>query len=437
MNDRIWLKLLSILLGIFAWIYVNLVMPPQIRRNLIAEIEYRNAPEMMKITPQRPTVQIQVEGSRRDFILSGDNKVQVTVDLYNLRPGRAQLPVRVTAAPGLSVVSVNPPQIHLEAITLLRKKFDVKAQIIGQPAEGYLADDPRITPDKILLEGPETLINRVATCQVDIGLELVKNSVSEQKPVKVMLDTGVVNDEIIATPAKVTVDVTVKQGYPTRLIPLAKPVFINKLPEGKKIDTFRIFPESVMLTGPAKLLNSMTDLSFNPVDLSRLEQASSMPLRLEMPDPRVRLLGSETPFIEISLSEVRVARLFEGLPFELKKTDKQYASVSVSSYTIEVEGLVKDLELVRNAALKMVLDVEKMKPGSYSVSLSAPAGLPEQVTVLNIVPESLNVSISELQNNVTGKASETIEASENDNKKHVTEDNNIASDASELNKKEF
>lgn len=414
MNDRIWLKLLSLLLGIFAWIYVNLVMPPQMRRNLVAEVEYRNAPELMRVAPQHPTVQIQVEGSRRDFILSGDNKVQVTVDLYNLRPGRAQLPVRVTAAPGLSVVSVNPPQVHLEAVALLRKKFDVKAQVIGQPAEGYLADDPRVSPEKIMLEGPDALINRVATCQVDISLEQVKNSISEQKTVKVLLDSGVINDEIIATPAKVNVDVTVKQGYPTRLIPLAKPVFINKLPEGKKIESFKISPESVVLTGPAKLLNAMNDLSFNPVDLSRLERAASLPLKLEMPDSRIKLLGSETPFIEIAMNEVKVSRVFDGLPFELKKTDKQYASVSVSSYTIEVEGFVKDLELVRNAALKMVLDVEKMKPGSYSVNLSAPAGLPDQISVLKILPESLSISIAEIEKNIADKNDEKTVNEAND-----------------------
>jgi len=414
MNDRIWLKLLSLLLGVFAWIYVNLVMPPQIRRNLVAEIEYRNTPEMMRVTPQRPTVQIQIEGSRRDFILSSDNKVQVTVDLYNLRPGRAQLPVRVTAAPGLSVVSVNPPQVHLEAVNLLRRKFDVKAQMVGQPAEGYLADEPRISPEKILIEGPESLINRVATCQVEINLEQVKNSISEQKSVKVFLDSGVINDEIIATPDKVTVDVTVKQGYPTRLVSLAKPVFINKLPEGKKIDTFRVIPESVVLTGPAKLLNAMTDLSFNPVDLSRLDRAASFPLRLEMPDSRIRLLGSETPFIEITMNDVKIARIFEGLPFELKKTDMQYASVSVSSYTIEVEGFIKDIELVRNAALKMVLDVEKMKPGSYSVNLSAPTGLPDKISVLKILPESLSISISEIgKNNAHDSDEKTVNGAEN------------------------
>lgn len=417
MNNRVWLKLLSVLLGIFAWIYVNLVMPPQIRRNLVAEIEYRNTPELMKIIPARPTVHIQVEGSRRDFILSHSSKVQVTVDLYNLRPGRAQLPVRVTPSPGLSVISVTPPQIQIEAVPMVRKKFEVKTVVQGQPAEGYLAEEPRLAPDKILLEGPEQLIARVATCQVDINLDQIKNSISEQRLVKVLLDTGVVNDEIVANPNKVSVDITVKQGYPTRLVALAKPVFINKLPEGKKLESVRVFPESVMLTGPNRLLQPMVDLSFNPVDLSRFAQSVSAPLKLEMPDERIKLVGSETPYIEVILAETKVVRVFDGLPFELKKSDHQFASVSVSSYSIEVEGFVKDLEMIRNAKLQMVLDVGKMKPGSYPVNLSAPTGLPEKIAILKIIPESLNIAIAELatstvvqppiQNTVTEKTSDT------------------------------
>ncbi len=44
----------------------------------------------------------------------------------------------------------------------------------------------------------------------------------------------------------------------------------------------------------------------------------------------------------------------------------------------------------------MILDVEKMKPGTYPVSLSAPVGLPADVTVVKIVPQELQVKISDL-----------------------------------------
>ena len=118
MNNRFGLKVVSIFLGIFAWTYVNLVIPPTIRRTISSAIEYRNVPELMRITPASPMVEIEVEGSRRDFIISGTQKVLASVDLYNLRPGRAILPVKVTSASGLNVKTVNPPQIQVDAVAL-------------------------------------------------------------------------------------------------------------------------------------------------------------------------------------------------------------------------------------------------------------------------------------------------------------------------------
>ena len=304
MTDRIWLKTLSILLGVFAWIYVNLVIPPQIRRTIEAEVEYRNVPESVKVTPVKPFVNVQVEGTRRDFILATNNKLQVNVDLYNLRPGRAQLPVRVTTAPGLSVVSLSPAQIQIEAVPIIRKKIDVRAEILGQPADGFLFDEPLLTPAQVTIEGPESLIKRVTACQVDINLEQVKNSISEQREIKVILESGVTDEEIIVTPGKINVDVTVKQGYPTKTLPLAKPVFINKSPEGKKLDGFKLVPESVQITGPARLINPMKDLSFKPIDLSKIEKSDAVPVKLEFPADNVRLISSAPVLLQIGRAHV-------------------------------------------------------------------------------------------------------------------------------------
>lgn len=395
MNNRVWLKILSILLGIFAWIYVNLVIPPMIRRTLPAEVEYRNLPEMVKIAPAKPTVQVQMEGTRRDFILSSNGRVQVTVDLYNVRPGRAQLPVRVIAAPGLTVVSVSPPQIQIEVIPLARKKFDVKVEVTGMPADGYLADEPRFSPGQVTLEGPESLINRVSNCVIEVNLEQIKNSISEQRPVKVVLEGGLSSEEIAVNPAKIDLGILVKEGEPSKTVALTKPVFINKAPEGKKLASFTLSPESVVVKGPTRALANLNEVSFKPIDLSILNDNASMAVKLELPD-KFKLISTETPVLNVIMGDEKVTRTFDGLTFELKKTSNQHASVSVSSYSLEIKGFLQDIEKVRDAQLKIVLDIEKMKPGNYeNIELGAPPGLPADVSV-RIMPASVSIQVSEL-----------------------------------------
>lgn len=396
MSDRFGLKLVAILLGIFAWTYVNLVAPPQVRRTLRAEIEYRNMPQLMRISPENPKVEIEIEGSRRDFIISGSKKFQASVDLYNLRPGKATLPVKVTSSSGLTVKSVNPPQIQVDAVALVRREFQVTAEVQGQPAEGYLAEEPRISPEKVTLEGSEIAMKMVQACQVEVLLDQVENSISESRKVKVFLGAGLNQGEIKVVPEKVSVDVTVKQGYPRKIVPLAKPVFINKPPEGKKLEDYKVVPEKLMITGPVRLLDQMTELGYSPVDLAKVLDSASVSLRLEFPGEKVKAVGSAAVFVNIKLADTKAVRIEEGLSFELKKAGDQYTSVSVSSYSIEVEGFLRDLEKVRTARLKMVLDIENMIPGIYDVPLTVPSGLPQNVKVLRIIPETVKIEIAQL-----------------------------------------
>jgi YbbR domain-containing protein len=395
MNNRVWIKILSILLGVFAWIYVNLVIPPQIRRTLPAEVEYRNIPEMVTISPAKPTVQVQMEGTRRDFILSSSGRVQVSVDLYNVRPGRAQLPVRVIAAPGLTVVSVSPPQVQIEVIPLALKKFDVRIETLGMPADGYLSDKPRLTPDQVTLEGPESLINRVNGCVVEVNLEQIKNSISEQRAVKVQLEGGLSSEEITITPATINLDILVKEGEPSRPIALGQPEFINRLPEGKKLDSFRLIPETLTVKGPTRALKALKDIAVKQIDLAALTSNATIPLQLDLP-AQFKVISTETPVLAINLVDEELTRTFHGLTFELKKTSNQHASVSVSSYSLEMKGFLQDLEKVSDAQLKIVLDIEKMKPGSYeNIELGAPPGLPASVSV-TIKPVTVDIQVSEL-----------------------------------------
>jgi YbbR domain-containing protein len=423
MKNRLGLKVISLLLGIVAWAYVNLVNPPMVRRNIIAEIEYRNKPELMKVLPERPRVEIEIEGSRRDFVMSGAKKAVASVDLYNLRPGKALLPVEVTPSSGLSVKTVKPAQIQIDAVALIRKELPVEIIIRGQTAEGYLAEKPRINPEKVMVEGPQRLVKRIETCLVEVVLEKVKNSISENRPVKVILDSGASQSEIKVIPDEVSVDVTVKQGYPSKIVPLAKPVFLNKPPEGKKLEEFSLYPEKIMLSGPARALEQIDEQGFAPIDLSKLADSASLSLKLEFPHKRINPVGSASAYIDIKLADTKITRLEKGLRFELQKGSQQHTSVSVSSYTIELEGFAMALDRIKTADLKLVLDVEDMKPGVYDVPLTVPSGLPPEVKVLNIYPEAVQIKIS--QRSLTDNASQTNKTDPPSTKNKKTEDSEL------------
>lgn len=396
MKNRIGLKTISILLGLFAWGYVNLAIPPQTRRTISTTVEYRNQTELVRVSPVNPTIIAEVEGTRRDFILSGEDKIQASVDLYNIRPGRALLPVRVTPSAGLNVVSVEPAQIQVEVITLIKKSFDVMPRVTGTPIEGYIAEMPVIDPASVTVTGTEADINQITQAHVQISVDQLRNSISEQRQVLLTPDAQQFRNPLIVTPKQVSVDITVKEGYPTKIVPLASPEFLNRLPEGKRIQSHKLIPTEVEITGPARHLNQVNELKFDSIDLAKLARTASIPLKLQLPGERMKLVEEINPVIEVNIIDVKVSRTLTGLNFDLEKAPNQHASVSVSSYSLEIEGYVHELDKIRNSQLKMVLDARNMKPGSYNITLSAPQGLGEAVLISKIIPETVTIQVSQL-----------------------------------------
>ncbi|OIP21642.1 hypothetical protein AUK22_11400 [bacterium CG2_30_54_10] len=403
MNTRISLKFVAFVLGVILWVYVNIILSPVVRRSFPAPVELRNLPNLMRATLKTQTVSVVLDGTRRDFILTRPDAVQASIDLINLRPGTFLMPVRVSPLPGMVVVSVSPSQIEVQAKMLAVKEFDVSAEVLGQTAEGFISEPPVVKPPRVKVEGPPELVERVTGCKVSVFLQDVKNSISENQKVTIFSAEGeIATPSIKAIPDKVTIVILVKEGFPTRTVPVASPTFINKPPDGLRLESFAIDPSEVTISGPLRALKQVNEVNTLPIDLSSLVGSSSVVGLLKAPLESVRIVGTPTVMVNISIERTKVVRPYRGLPLTLKNSTNQHCVITPSSYTLLLKGFVEDLEKVHPNQLGITLDVRGEKPGSYSVELTCPPTLPENVAALEIQPGQVNVEISETSATDTG-----------------------------------
>ncbi|NLI74992.1 MAG: hypothetical protein GX442_00960 [Candidatus Riflebacteria bacterium] len=392
---RINLKVVAFILGILLWIYVNLVLSPPVRRTFTGKVEIRNQQPLTRVSLEEEVIEFTLDGGRRDFIRAGPNPARPWVNLLNIRSGRFQVPVVIDTPAGMSLVSVRPRQVVVKIEQLQEKEFDVSTEVLGQTAEGFIAEPPAVKPGRVKVEATPQVIDRIAGCKVSVLLQDVKNSISESSKVTVFATDGEIREPIKVTPERVTVDILVKEGYPTRTVPIASPTFINKPPEGLRLEGFAIDPPTVTISGPARALKQIEDVSALPIDLSTLVASSEVVALLKPPMESIRILGSPTASVRVALGITPVTRPFPGLPLQLRNSPNQHCVVTPSSYTLLLKGLVEDLDRLRPADLKLVLDVREMKPGSYTVPLTCPPTLPESLAALELLPAEVHVQISE------------------------------------------
>lgn len=392
MTDRFAIKLLSVILGLFAWSYVNLAIAPVSRRMVQTEILYRNTPQFVMILPEEPIATIELEGSRSDFILSGDSKVQASVDLYNVRPGNALVPVRVTPASGLSVTSVRPSQINVEVVPLASRKIGITAVTSGTVADGYKHSKPVLTPSEVTITGPQSLIDEAFEPYVLINLEDRVNSINEETEILLRAtQPGVVID-----PEYITARVSVMQGNPSITVPIDFNISKLALPEGLIIKNYKLKPEQIEISGPSRIINNMDKskgMRVKKPDLSNVNQSTSIELEPIFENSNISIVDNKKVLLELELEHVKITRLYEDIALELITSDNQLVRSSVSSYSVKLQGLRKQLDKIEHNQLKVPMNVQLLSEGKHSVNLILPAGLPEEVDLVSITPETIEVDI--------------------------------------------
>jgi YbbR domain-containing protein len=407
MNLRINLRIISVLLSLILWFYVNIFLSPPTQRVLTAPIEFKNLPAKMKMTAKEDKVELVLSGTRREFIFSGRSWASAAVDLYSLRPGSLFFPVKVLTPPGLSVIAMKPAQIEVIGEILSSRDIELTLDVKGIPAEGFIAAPPIASPTTVTVEGPREYVDKITQCRISTVLPDIRNSVSESKRVQVFAGNDEITGFVRVTPEKVDLTIPVKVGYPAKSLPVV-PQFLNKTQEGQKLGSYTISPPEMQITGPQRILDQLGDLRTSPIDLSLLSSSSTLITLVEVPPfENTALVGSNTATVQIQLLPQKLSKIFPGLPLALKNDANQFCALSPASYTIILRGFSEDLQKINTSELHLELDARDLKPGTFSVPLPIPSGLPAQLEVVEILPAKAVITVAKPEPDTASPPSST------------------------------
>ncbi len=405
MKERFWLKPTAILLGIFAWFYVNIFSANPITREVSVKIKYLNIDSLKdyRVVPKSPEVKVTLKGPRGAFISTKIiENTSANVDLINAHGGKLTLPVNVIlpSNSNLQLVSKEPAQLVINMIPMATRLVPVTVKQIGIVPEGYMSSDPQTTPEEILVTAPENVINTIKECSVDVDLKDVKSSISEYRPVHVVYSDGKteVNPSLnlIEIPNNnVKLDIAVREGYPEKVVSV-KPDLINKTPDGRKLESFIALPEKITITGPTRILNTVESVSLEKVDLSTIQKSATLTLPVICPKG-LKIVGNNTVALTINCIDVVITKTFNNLPIEITSSEDQLVETTISSYSMEIEGLIDDINAINLNEVKNIVYVKGFASGTHEIKIEPPYGLSERVKVKSIIPPVIPVTINLLE----------------------------------------
>ena len=243
------------------------------------------------------TVDLEMEGTMWDLALLDKDYIKVTADLSNVSRTGVQTVTSVIYSytedyfrQRISVNDRNPSTITINVAELYHKTVDVRCEITGNVAEGYSAGELQVSPTEIEVRGDQADVDAPST---GTGARpILFYDASDQ----LLEDTSLQTTEE-------TIQVTLPV-YVTRELQLTMNFVESAGARMNNVD-WEIVPNTIQVSGPAEVLNSMDSIVLDDFNLAELGSTTNYSYAIPIPEGCENLSGVTRATLRISFKDMQ------------------------------------------------------------------------------------------------------------------------------------
>ncbi len=251
MTDSPWLVLLSAILAVMAWLWVQGQQVTSARVRV--DLDLRVADNLVNTAPTVSSASAVVEGPLSAIRRAQLLRPSVVVDLTRERTGVHQVPLEgmpVVGLPaGLGVEGLNPEVLEVRLEPRVRRSVKVQGVVTGAPASGLTVAAVRVEPAEVAVSGSRSAVSALEAVSTR-PVSLASWTVSGDAAVELELPAGV--ELVEAWSGKLLVDIVAEKAT---LTVSDVPVVVRGAPGWRAAPgSERV---SVTVEGPAEVLRSL------------------------------------------------------------------------------------------------------------------------------------------------------------------------------------
>lgn len=372
---------ISILVALGIWVYVD------ITQDITASKEVSNIPVefqgedttlaergLMLLPDSETTINLKLEGAKSILAQLDTAKLRVQADLSAVtETGIQTVPCRVIypeykfSSRLTATTPTNSFNITIDVGELYSREVEIRCDIQGTVAEGYIAGEPQFTPEKLELRGPQEEVDAVSYAKVSLNIENATETVDQALPYVLYNEAGepisggdihAVQDEI-----RVVLPVDVVKELPLE-------IDFQEFPGLSKNNvSYRIEPASIVVSGEASLLNDVDRLVLDSFDLSQLGGNEVYHYVIQLPEGCTNLSGVTRATLTISfidlIQDTRTATEFqaENVP------EGKSVTILTDELTVRIQGTAADVAAVHDRDITVRADLQEVSAasGTYTV----------------------------------------------------------------------
>jgi YbbR domain-containing protein len=345
--------------------------------------------------PRQIQLTLRAPSSVWEKLTSEKDAVHTLVDLSGLGAGTYRLDVQVQIqVQPVRIISLSPEQIDLILEALVTHSLPVQLLLIGTPAIGYQSGDAALDPAEVIVSGPESLVEQVASVGVTLDLTDLRQNVDVTLALQALDGQGAPVSGLTLNPDSIQVSLPITQqgGYRDLAV---KVVTIGRPASGYRLTN--IAPIPPVVTVFSSNFEQITALpgyvETNPLDLNGASADIETRLTLDLP-PGVTLVGEQNVLVQVGIAAIQGSLTLNNQPVEIiNLSPTLQVSVSPDKVNVLLSGPLPVLNTLAPADVHVIIDAKDLTPGTYQLTPTVQMVIGD-VTVESILPGTVEVVIS-------------------------------------------
>ena len=266
------LKILSLLIGVLVWLAVVNIDNPVITRSFILQdVELLNEAyidatgKVALKTEEQTSIRVTVKGARKTLSRLSTSDIKATADLQqavSLDTNPVMIPINVTVSGIVSTnISVTPQNLSITLEDKVSSEFIVAVNNgDSKPGSGYEIGSQTVTPEKVRITGPRSLMKKIDKVNVNINIGGATADQTNQGSVVVIDKNAEALTDVQMSNLKVDnggqVSVTTKL-WKVRTDVALEAGSVGTPEDGYRVDNVTSIPSTVSVAGSTEALDNL------------------------------------------------------------------------------------------------------------------------------------------------------------------------------------
>ena len=301
-REKFFLILVSVMLSVLLWLQVTAQAEPNREREMLVRLVYRNLAQDLHVSlPDGVSVIVQGPEAQLERFEPAD--YEAVVDLRGLEQGAHNVLVQLPELRMPMRMRAKRLTVGVRLEKLARREFVIDVDTRGTTAPDLRYEGAVAQPQRVTITGPEDQIRKLTRIRAMLDLSTLRPGISQEVALEPLDAQNAPVTQVELSPSRVLLTANVAAAAATKTVPIS-PTWQGTPVFPWVVESYRLQPETVQITGSSDVLAEVYALETEPVPLGNVRANQTVNVQLRLPTG-VRLVGQDEDSLSVAV-EIRV-----------------------------------------------------------------------------------------------------------------------------------